>query len=720
MPTTSPPGARLRRLIAGLLPPLLVAVAVWAVYLIQPDNIHTSDAVLAPHVTASLIYDRDPFLDEFRPRIEEMGYRPVLEIDGRLHSYYPLGSPLLAVPGMLLLDAFWPPLRDTTVQEYLMARPANSPTVLSLQLFNAAWLVALSAAVIYLIGREYLRPPYALLLALTYALGTAAYSTASRALWQHGPSMLMLSVALLLLVWARRRPALAAVAALPLAMAFIVRPTNAVSIAVFTVYVLLCHRRQFVRYMLLAAAVAIPFLAANLALYGNVLAPYFSDNHLGTTTFGQALLGHMVSPARGVLTFSPILLLAVVGIWRRARRGEWRALDWAVAAALVGHWLVVSAWANWWGGFSFGPRMFADAMPFVVYFLIPVLAAAQTAARPSRLAWLAAYLLLLLPSIAIHYRGATSVAAWGWNTIPTSVEEHPERLWDFADPQFMRGLGPRLVAVAPTSLSAEMSAAAYPLTLYLGSTRDQPVDLTVWLPARVNLAASSAAQFDLSPLPGGGQSGRRRDSLAAPVGETIEFLVDTADVAEPQSLPAILLVAQGTNNDDAGLRETIVIPLTAGAAEPLPPADVALRCAPGRGELAAFFGPGWHDRETAGDAAWRWAISPAMLFVRADRAQTVAVELAVANLHAGTADGLGQSGVMRVTLPDGSETEMAARVGETLRVEEDVSEGWNVFVFDLEAGNFRPADLTPGHYDTRELSFAVAGVTVAGSCAAGD
>jgi hypothetical protein len=45
----------------------------------------------------------------------------------------------------------------------------------------------------------------------------------------------------------------------------------------------------------------------------------------------------------------------------------------------------------------------------------------------------------LLPAvrIGINGRGATSEATAMWNVRPASVDEHPERLWDWRDPQFL-------------------------------------------------------------------------------------------------------------------------------------------------------------------------------------------------------------------------------------------------------------------------------------------
>ena len=40
-------------------------------------------------------------------------------------------------------------------------------------------------------------------------------------------------------------------------------------------------------------------------------------------------------------------------------------------------------------------------------------------------------------SFFIHYKGATHPATFMWNAVP-NIDEHPERVWDWNDLQFMR------------------------------------------------------------------------------------------------------------------------------------------------------------------------------------------------------------------------------------------------------------------------------------------
>ena len=183
--------------------------------------------------------------------------------------------------------------------------------------------------------------------AVIFALGTSMWSMATRALWQHGPLNLMLILAMLLLLGARRRAALAQYASIPLALSFIMRPTAAIPIAVFSVYVLICYRPWFVRFMLWAICIAVPWMAFNIWTWGMVLPPYYL---LGTavtvgdnSTFGEALLGNLISPARGLFVFSPVLIFAISGFWLAMRTREGRSLHRAGLGNLNGAISGVSA-----------------------------------------------------------------------------------------------------------------------------------------------------------------------------------------------------------------------------------------------------------------------------------------------------------------------------------------------------------------------------------------
>jgi hypothetical protein len=344
-------------------------------------------------------------------------------IDGRYYSVFPIGPSLLALPVVLALEATGLHVADGKIEKLV-----------------ASFLTALAAMAVYFVGRTALSVPRALLLSFVFAFCTPAWSVASRGLWQHGPSMLMLTLALWIVLAAERRPWLLQFASLPLAFAYVVRPTNALSIMAFSLVVLIRGPRVFVRYVLWSLTIAVPFLLFNLAVYHSWHSWYYSTRRVGHgTLFWEALAGNLVSPNRSLFVFSPILLLALYGAWRKLRGGG-TLLDWALVAVIALHWLVISSHLPWDGGHTYGNRLFSDVVPYFMYFLIPVIAALPDPRRVRRPALALAFVTLVVVSFAIHYRGAHRRVVWAWNTEPTDVGHDAPRIWDWRDPQILRGL----------------------------------------------------------------------------------------------------------------------------------------------------------------------------------------------------------------------------------------------------------------------------------------
>jgi hypothetical protein len=369
---------------------------------------------------------------------------------GHYYGWYPVAVPMLAAPVVFALRAAPVRLREWLTGPML---PAERTAFLAgdfirckerVEVVAASFFVALTAVVVFLIGRLFLPDSYSAFLALIFAFATSAWSTASRALWQHGPSMLMLSIALYLLLRADEKPSLITFAALPVSFAYLVRPTNSLFVISVTIYIAMCHRRYLMRYLLCALPIAVAFVMYSESIYGRLLPSYFTF-HKALPVLPReagrvftALAGVLVSPSRGLLIFTPIFLFSIWGmIW--SLRMRWRApLSGYLIAVIIAQWLLLGVYfRDWMGGHCYGPRLFTDLTPFFIFFLIPVLLQVRESASWRR-APLMVFMVLLCASVFIHSRGARSIQANGWNVVPSNVDEN--RAWEWRDPQFLRGL----------------------------------------------------------------------------------------------------------------------------------------------------------------------------------------------------------------------------------------------------------------------------------------
>jgi hypothetical protein len=149
----------------------------------------------------------------------------------------------------------------------------------------------------------------------------------------------------------------------------------------------------------------------------------------------------MVSPARGLLIYSPFLILAPLAFRLRQRSGA--GLEVVALAVVIGLWLITANTHDWPGGYSYGPRLLADALPWLVLLMAPV-ADAVTAPLESWTAVTrvaaAALAITFGWSLFVNARGALSWSTQAWNAQPVDagVDTHPGRFWDWGDPPFFR------------------------------------------------------------------------------------------------------------------------------------------------------------------------------------------------------------------------------------------------------------------------------------------
>lgn len=399
-----------------------------------------SDSVWTIHTSLSILHEGNTDLDEYRPVLEEWKYWGTRIRDGHVYYYFPLGPSLAALPIVAPLDQLSKLLIGVNLRKQLQTHVADE-----VERFVGSVYVALTALIIYAIAlRSGLSWKLSVLAAFLFAFCTPAWSTASRALWQHAPSMFLLSLTLYLLVAGRENPRAVPWSGLTMALSYIVRPTNSLSIAVLMLYLLLEHRRQFPVALLIFVLPLIPWIAVNRSVWGFVLPPYYQPGRLGMHgSFFQALAANLVSPARGVLVWSPFLLFLPLALAKSARRWRSNKLPLFVAAIVVLHLGIVSSFSHWWAGHSTGPRFMTDMMPYAIFLLFPLALEMRSGRGAGYALPRTVFVLTVAFSLITHSRGACSEGPTDWNTTAPdgsrrTVDDFPERVWDWKDAQFLR------------------------------------------------------------------------------------------------------------------------------------------------------------------------------------------------------------------------------------------------------------------------------------------
>ena len=367
-----------------------LALGFWLTYLFTASGgLEVSDAVLRYQTARSWLEGQGGAL----PR--ELGWGGgAVAPDGRVYSFYgPLQS-VLMVPFLIVARALPVPGLPTDVVETF---------AISLGLFPL-----LSAGVIVLLylalGHLGVAPRLRLLTCLGIGLGSMFWHYArmgqEESLVAFGFALWLLGAARL--IAGRRFPALlmAAGAAVCLATRWSVGPQLAV-LALATLILLWRFRervslRDLAAGVALVAGVAFLVLLYNHVRFGDWLQTgyglrYAHEGHsmFYFDDFGRHLAALLVSPYRGLLFYSPIVLAGVAGFFFLRTPGG-RLLGLTALCVLAVALLVIAAFRFWAGGHSWGPRFLTA--PQVL--LAPALAA-LFARAPRRAAWLVALLACL-------------------------------------------------------------------------------------------------------------------------------------------------------------------------------------------------------------------------------------------------------------------------------------------------------------------------------------
>ena len=423
---------------------LLLFLACVAVYASNGKTLNMGDSVPARLMPVALLLDHTPMLDRFAdalhagtPQAYYVRFTPY-----GLASFYPIATGVMATP-VVAPAVLW--LEWTEKPD-----PARWIAVTrTLEKVAATVLTALAAVVLHALCLELgVAPGLALAAALTFAFGSQAYSTSSQALWQHGPGCLAISAALWCLVRASssgasagRPAALVARFSALCALAVAIRPNNVLIVGPLALVAWHRHPRHRVALALPALAGAAALIAYNELVFGTLSGGYGVAAPM-SFDFARALPGLLLSPGRGLFVYFPvtILLVLLLALEPRAFANDLAA---ALLAGVVATVLLTGAWSNWWGGYSYGPRLLAETQPLILLLVALGIGALGSPSR--RRAFTVALWALLPLQVAIQAVGTYGPpgkvpAAVAWNASPVSIDVAPQRNWDVADNPIARGL----------------------------------------------------------------------------------------------------------------------------------------------------------------------------------------------------------------------------------------------------------------------------------------
>jgi len=401
---------------------MLVIAGILLMVLIQePVRNTSSDPRATLLVSQALLQHGTIKLDHYGSEVlNQYGY-VIAQKNGHAYYYFPLGTSLLSVPVVAVANGLG---FDMLTHEPIV------------QMAIVAMIALAMLFLLYALARLFLSPWPSLGLATLCWFGTSLASMVGTALWSHDFATLLAAGALYLVLSKVRRntqiPAYALAACLILA--YLCRPTMALLAPFLLLYLFVYDKPSALKSGVWLVFFLLCFILWSQHEFSQPLPDYYLPKRLEGGDFLTALYGNLLSPARGLLIFSPFLLPPILMALFLAFRNKHFALILLIGLAWpTAHLLFISRFPHWWAGWSFGSRFMTDALPGLFILLFYSLS-------ELRMGKATAFFLIGISgafSIFVNsYQGLFNPYTAQWNAAP-NVDQHPEYLFDWRYPQFL-------------------------------------------------------------------------------------------------------------------------------------------------------------------------------------------------------------------------------------------------------------------------------------------
>jgi len=454
----------------GRHPYLALFILTFLIYNLNFRNIDSADTLGASLLPFVILDTHVPWVSAASPLIQPENIVSFIPSGNILYPAYPVVTPLLVTPLYILpylaMKLLHIPLDMTNGICFLI--------VYGMEKLAASAVTAAAVVVFYAGMKRIVRGDVAVATALILAFGTCMWSINSQALWQHGMIAFLFSVLFALIVRNEEKNDLRIAAALGICSSLLVfaRPADMFLALPAFVYALLYGRKFFAVYLSAGFLAALPVVSYNELAAGGLFGGYgslLSEFSFGIPSVALHMAGVLVSPSRGLLVFTPVVLLAIPGILMVRSRVAGPLLQktlWCFGIALILEILVYSAFNCWWAGTTYGPRFLAGSLPLI---FVPVgialdgiadrLQEGQKARSPRAKVLLLLLALLVAWSVFVQVVGAFYYPNGNWNDSPATftaeksfIKADTSRLWDVSDNEISRTFLAGPIIVNPVNL----------------------------------------------------------------------------------------------------------------------------------------------------------------------------------------------------------------------------------------------------------------------------
>lgn len=354
--------------------------------------------------------------------LDRYGYA-VHKKNDHYYYYFPIGTSLASIPFVAAANAVG--------LDMISSEPA-------VQIFIASLTSVITLLFLFKLARLFLNAKNALLISSVFWFGTSLSSTAGTALWSHNFATLFALLAIYFSVKSAKlneSPPWYLIASF-LFSAYLCRPTMAILSPFALLFLFTYSRVAAIKTGLFLASLLGAFILFSTHEFEQMLPDYYLPKRLAGGYFYEALYGNLLSPARGILIYSPFIVFAWLCFkysekhWGLKKPWLLIGLAWPVL-----HLLFISRFPHWWAGFSYGARFMTDVIPGL--FLL-TLYAWPTNFKPqmSKVLFGLLFASCAFAIIVNTGQGLFNKYTAEWNANP-NIDRHPEYLFDWSYPQFL-------------------------------------------------------------------------------------------------------------------------------------------------------------------------------------------------------------------------------------------------------------------------------------------
>ena len=347
--------------------------------------IQSEDTVPSIFTTISIIKDRTLYLDKYYvmmrdryPHPDDKDFQKDLtpfylrKVDGHYITAFPIITSVISIP------IFVVPL--------IFNMPITWDNLALLNHLSGAIIMALAGLFMFKTLREgfNLDERRAAILTAVYLFATVNFAMLSQAMWQHGTLQLLSILGIYFFLKHQKNQSVYTnmlLSGLFFGFAFLSRPTAGLPILLIEFYLVFTNFHKtgnlfksavsFTSGLVIAASF---FLWYNSVYYYDIQNQGYSDQLFRSwlSPFPISFLGVWLSPSKGILIFSPVLLFSLYGLYLAVKyKVEQVNLYKVFSLIILLHTLVISLWKHWYGGWSFGYRMSSDVLPYFIFLMTP-------------------------------------------------------------------------------------------------------------------------------------------------------------------------------------------------------------------------------------------------------------------------------------------------------------------------------------------------------------